>query len=97
MVYDPLCEFRISKTSCTPTLKTSVTKCRCCNTVRIKRNETNPPEALQLLGLTFHKALPFLFGEAKKAWSKTLITPCAPGEFDFSASTTEGSPELGEG
>jgi len=38
-----------------------------------------------VLCLTLHKALRLLLGEAKKAWSKTLITPCAPGELGFSA------------
>lgn len=55
------------------------------------------PEALQVRCLTFHKALPFLFVEAKKTWSKTLITPCAPGEFDFSAPSRKESCELSEG
>ena len=51
--------------------------------------------------LTFHKVffflllfLLFLLGEAEEAWSKTLITPCAPGEFDFSAPRRKESSEL---
>lgn len=37
------------------------------------------------LCITFQSFLLFLYGEARKAWSKPLITPYAPGEFDFSA------------
>lgn len=65
-----------------------------CKENKEKKKECLPPEALQVFCLTFHGALLFLFGEAKKAWSKTLITPCAPGEFDFSAPRRKESSEL---
>lgn len=89
MVYDLLSEFRILKTTCTSTLKTRVTKFRC----RISRRERErekmkeylSPKHFKCAVLLFTRLCLFFFGEAKKTRSKTLITPCAPGEFDFSA------------
>lgn len=65
------------------------------NEQKMRSLSLSSPGALEVLCLTFTRLCCFFFGEAKKAWSKTLITPCAPGEFDFSAPSREECSALG--